>query len=65
MIAEMVIWGFFSAMGWMGANWTVEKFLAEEQIKEEQVCTAWHEEKQTDGTINRTRTCESKSKTSP
>lgn len=28
MVAEipyMLVWGFFSAMGWMTANWTVEK----------------------------------------
>jgi hypothetical protein len=25
MIAEMIVWGFFSAIGWMGATWTVEK----------------------------------------
>jgi len=32
MIAEipyMLVWGFFSAMGWMGANWTVEKIYPE------------------------------------
>lgn len=21
----MIVWGFFSALGWMAANWTVEK----------------------------------------
>ena len=25
MIAEMIVWGFFSAIGWMAANWTVGK----------------------------------------
>jgi len=25
MIGEMIVWGFFSAIGWMAANWTVEK----------------------------------------
>jgi len=65
MIADMVIWGFFSAMGWMGANWTIEKIFPEKETKEEQVCTVWVEEKQSDGTINRTRTCEPKVKTSP
>jgi hypothetical protein len=32
MIAEipyMLVWGFFSAMGWMGANWTVDKIYPE------------------------------------
>lgn len=32
MIAEipyMIVWGFFSAMGWMTASWTVEKAFPE------------------------------------
>lgn len=66
MISEMVIWGFFSAMGWMGANWTVDKlFPPEKETKQEQTCSAWKEEKLPDGTIHRTRTCESLAKTSP
>lgn len=65
MIGEMLVWGFFSAMGWMGANWTVDKILAEKEIKEEQVCSEWKEEKHSDGKIYRTRTCETKAKTSP
>ena len=28
MIAEMLIWGFFSALGWMSANWTVDQILS-------------------------------------
>ncbi len=24
-IAYMIVWGFFSAMGWMAANYTVDK----------------------------------------
>lgn len=34
MIAEipyMLVWGFFSAMGWMTANWTVEKVYPEKE----------------------------------
>lgn len=34
MLAEipyMIVWGFFSAMGWMGANWAVEKYSTEKQ----------------------------------
>jgi hypothetical protein len=34
MLAEipyMIVWGFFSAMGWMTANWVVEKHVAEKQ----------------------------------
>lgn len=58
MIAEMLVWGFFSAMGWMGANWTVEKLMPEKQ--ETQTCSEWREERQSDGTIQRTRTCEPK-----
>ncbi len=27
MIGEMIVWGFFSAIGWMTANWTVEKIF--------------------------------------
>jgi hypothetical protein len=65
MIADMIVWGFFSAIGWMGANWTVEKVFPEKQTKEEQVCSVWKEEKQPDGTIHRTRTCESNTKSSP
>ncbi len=30
MIAEMIIWGFFSAMGWLSANWVVEQVTQEE-----------------------------------
>ncbi len=25
----MIVWGFFSAMGWMGANYTVDKIFPE------------------------------------
>jgi hypothetical protein len=34
MLAEipyMIVWGFFSAMGWMGANWAVEKYSTEKK----------------------------------
>jgi hypothetical protein len=65
MVAEMIVWGFFSAIGWMGANYTVEKVFPEKEIKEEQVCSGWNEEKQEDNRIFRTRTCEPKVKTSP
>jgi hypothetical protein len=27
MIGEMIVWGFFSAMGWMLANWTVDQVM--------------------------------------
>ena len=60
MIAEMLVWGFFSALGWMGANYTVEKVFPDRPIKEEQTCSMWNEEKQSDGAIHRTRTCETK-----
>lgn len=54
----MIVWGFFSAIGWMSANWTVDKVMPVK--KETQICSEWKEEKQIDGTINRTRTCEPK-----
>jgi hypothetical protein len=34
MIAEipyMIVWGFFSAMGWMGASWTVDKAFPDKE----------------------------------
>jgi hypothetical protein len=65
MITDMIVWGFFSALGWMGANYTVEKVFPEKPVKEQQVCSEWLEERQSDGTIHRTRTCESSPKTSP
>jgi hypothetical protein len=61
----MLVWGFFSAMGWMAATWTIDKVMPEKHTKEEQVCTSWQEEKQSDGTVYRTRTCDSNVKTSP
>jgi hypothetical protein len=58
MIAEipyMIVWGFFSAMGWMGASWTVDKIhpekekvmICRKQESEDLVCT---EEKKDDKT---------------
>ena len=61
MIAEipyMIVWGYFSAMGWMSANWTVEKVVPDKS--ETQICSEWKEERQPDNTIQRTRTCESR-----
>lgn len=58
MIGEMLVWGFFSAMGWMTANWAVDKVMPEKT--ETQVCSEWREERQPDGTVQRTRTCETK-----
>ena len=58
MIAEILIWGFFSAMGWMAANWTVDKVLPGKE--ETQTCSEWQEKHRPDGTIERTRTCEPK-----
>ena len=58
MIAEILVWGFFSAMGWMAANWTVDKVIPEKT--ETQVCTDWQEERQPDGAVQRTRTREPK-----
>jgi len=61
MIAEipyMIVWGFFSAMGWMSANWTVDKTVPDKSGT--QICSEWKEERQSDNTIQRTRTCEPK-----
>ena len=58
MIGDMIVWGFFSAIGWMGANWTVEKVAPDKS--ETQICSEWKEERQSDNTIQRTRTCEPK-----
>lgn len=58
MLAELLISGFFGALGWMSANWTVDQ-LSDDK-KETQVCSAWVEEKRPDGTVERTRTCETK-----
>ena len=30
-IPYMIVWGFFSAMGWMGASWTVDKVVPEKE----------------------------------
>lgn len=64
MIGELLIAGFFSAMGWWSANHFViepywdDKPAALEKEKEQQKCTAWEEVKNEDGTTSRTRTCE-------
>ena len=44
MIAEMIVWGFFSAFGWMGAVWTVEKIHPTEK-KEVIECSIKNQEK--------------------
>jgi hypothetical protein len=68
MIAEipyMLVWGYFSAMGWMSANWTVEKIIPDKPEKTEtQICSEWKEERQSDNSIQRTRTCEPTTKAS-
>ena len=56
MIAEILVWGFFSAMGWMAANWTVDQIIPEKT--ETQTCTKWQEVQNSDNTVLRTRTCE-------
>lgn len=37
----MIVWGFFSALGWLTANWTVEKAFPEkpktEVVQQEKV----------------------------
>ena len=67
----MLMYGFVSAFGWWGANhYIIEPHLESKPVlmekeKQEQKCTDWEEKKNPDGTINRFRTCESLSKTSP
>jgi hypothetical protein len=36
-IPYMLVWGFFSAMGWMTANWAVDKALPEKPPIEKKV----------------------------
>ena len=36
-IPYMIVWGFFSAMGWMGANWAMEKVSPEKPAIEKKV----------------------------
>jgi hypothetical protein len=64
-IPYMIVWGFFSAMGWMGASYTVEKLAPEKPKQETQICSDWQEEASDNGKILRTRQCEAKSKDSP
>ena len=59
-IPYMVVWGFFSAMGWMTASYTVDKLVPEKPKQETQICNEWREETDADGKIVRTRTCEPK-----
>ena len=59
-IPYMVVWGFFSAMGWMTASYTVDKLVPEKTKQETQICTEWREETDDDGKIVRTRICEPK-----
>jgi hypothetical protein len=30
-IPYMIVWGFFSAMGWMGANWAMDKAFPDKE----------------------------------
>ena len=59
-IPYMVVWGFFSAMGWMTASYTVDRLVPEKPKQETQICTEWREETDDDGKLVRTRTCEPK-----
>ena len=72
MIGELLIGGFFSAIGWWSANhyvikpyWDPKPAIAEKEKQEQQKCTAWEEIKNDDGTVNRTRTCEKDSRLGP
>jgi len=59
-IPYMIVWGFFSAMGWMTASYTVDKLSEEKPKSETQICTEWKEAIDPDGKIVRTRQCETK-----
>jgi hypothetical protein len=59
-VPYMIVWGFFSAMGWMTASYTVDRLVPEKPKTETQICTEWREETRPDGTLERTRICESK-----
>ena len=59
-IPYMIVWGFFSAMGWMTASYTVDQLTAEKSKQETQICTEWRDETAKDGTTTRTRNCEPK-----
>lgn len=59
-IPYMIVWGFFSAMGWMTASYAVEKYIPEKPKQETQVCTEWRDETDKDGRTTRTRDCETK-----
>lgn len=59
-IPYMVVWGFFSAMGWMTASYTVDKLVPEKPKQETQICTEWREETDSNGKTTRIRDCEIK-----
>ena len=44
-IPYMIVWGFFSAMGWMGANWAVDRIAPEKPPIEKKVEEVRVEEK--------------------
>lgn len=49
MIAEisyMIVWGFFSAMGWMGASWTVDKVFPDKEKDKPAIVQQEKQEKQ-------------------
>ena len=36
-IPYMIVWGFFSAMGWMGANYAVDRYFPNKDKEQQQV----------------------------
>lgn len=44
-IPYMIVWGFFSAMGWMTASWTVDKYWPKEKEQTQIVQQEKKEEK--------------------
>jgi hypothetical protein len=59
-VPYMMVWGFFSAMGWMTAGYTVDQLVPEKPKTETPICTEWQEAIDPDGKIVRTRQCETK-----
>jgi hypothetical protein len=47
-IPYMIVWGFFSAMGWMTANWTVDKYWPDKDKDKEKVQVVQQQESKQD-----------------
>lgn len=47
-IPYMIVWGFFSAMGWMGANYAVDRYFPEKTKEQKQVVQSEKKEEKKD-----------------